>query len=292
MTRTPLIIGGATIALALTLGLAGCTASSGSSPRSADQADQSRGGSSQSDSRADSGGVNAATPADVDRAKITTGTVTLTVDDPAEAATKAGELVAAVDGRVDARDEQAASADGPASASLTLRIPADDLDATRTKLEKLGHVESVSITSDDVTTLVRDTDARITALQASVDRLTALLAKADTTSDLVALENALSARQAELESLQAQKRGLDDQVALSTITLELNSPAAAPTPKPQSFLDGLAVGWAAFLAFWAGLLVVLGALTPWIVALAVIGLVVLLVVRRRRRALLLSPPRG
>ncbi|GAB3409838.1 hypothetical protein GCM10027515_29240 [Schumannella luteola] len=294
MRRIPLLLGTA----ALIVALAGCTSASGGSR--ADQSGTSGGrgsdsstqdsavdGSAQSRGDADSATSDpAALPATVDpsRSVVTTGSITLTVDDPGKSADAAVTLTTDAGGRIDGRQEQAASGDSPATAQLTLRIPADALDATLPKLKKLGHLESVQLTSDDVTATVRDTDARITALQTSVDRLTALLAKSGTTADLVALESALSQRQAELESLQAQKRGLDDQVELSTITLDLLSPAAAPTPKPQSFLDGLAAGWGAFLAFWAGFLVVLGALTPWLIALAIIGGVVLLIVRRRRRS--------
>ncbi|TPW75648.1 DUF4349 domain-containing protein [Schumannella soli] len=297
MRRIPLLLGAA----ALVVALAGCSA--GSSGSRADQADSGQRGpdSSAQDSGVDgstqsgvAGGGSAASgtsdpavapvTADPARSVVTTGSITLTVDDPGATADAAVALTTDAGGRVDGRQEQAASADAPASAQLTLRIPADRLDATLPKLKKLGHLESIELTSDDVTATVRDTDARIAALQTSVDRLTALLAKSGTTADLVALETALSQRQAELEALQAQKRGLDDQVALSTISLDLLSPAAAPTPKPQSFLDGLAAGWGAFLAFWAGFLVVLGALTPWLLALAIIGGVVLVIVRRRRRS--------
>ena len=130
---------------------------------------------------------------------------------------------------------------------------------------------------------VQDIDARVTALRSSITRLLALQDAAATVEDLISLETAISDRQAELESLEAQQRFLADQVGLSTITLVLGSREVAPVTEPDTFLTGLTAGWEALVAFGSGLLVLLGVLLPWLVLLGVIGAVVLLIVRRARR---------
>jgi len=66
---------------------------------------------------------------------------------------------------------------------LTLRIPADELDRTVADLKELGTVNFVSLNAADVTRQSQDLDARITALQTSVDRLLALMAAATSTPD-------------------------------------------------------------------------------------------------------------
>ena len=99
------------------------------------------------------------------------------------------------------------------------------------------------------------------------------------TTNLIAIETAISDRQGELESLEAQQRGLDDQISMSTITLDLRSDAAAPPVKPANFLSGLGAGWGAFVAFWAGALVVFGVLLPWLIFLGVAAVVTLIIVR-------------
>ena len=63
-----------------------------------------------------------------------------------------------------------------------------------------------------------DLDARIKALQTSVDRMTQLLAQATRIEDLLAIETQLSQRQAELDSLKAQRTWLE-LLFLSTTTM-------------------------------------------------------------------------
>ena len=70
---------------------------------------------------------------------------------------------------------------------------------------------------------------------------------------------------------------------MSTISLYLRSDAEAPKTVPGDFWSGLATGWNAFVGFWAGLLVVLGVLLPWLVTLALIAALIIWIVRRRRR---------
>lgn len=219
----------------------------------------------------------------LDRQVITTGWVTVKVDSPLDAATEAVRITERAGGRVDARTEYAPRGGDQGSAQLTLRVPADDLTPILDQLKALGEVQEVSLGSNDVTMQTQDLDARITALRASIDRLLALVGTADTTEALIALETAVSDRQAELESLEAQRRYLSDQVAMSTITLNLVTEQVVPAPEPGSFLDGLKAGWDSFVAFFAGLLVVLGVLVPWLVLAGIITLVVVLLVRRRRR---------
>jgi hypothetical protein len=229
-----------------------------------------------------------------EREVITTGSLSITVEHPAAAADDAARIVERAGGRVDARTENprpqpltGEKLDAGIEtdrAQLTLRIPSAVLTGTLADLKKLGTVLDSSLTSQDVTAQSQDLDARVTALRTSVDRLVALMAQADSTADLIAIESALSERQANLEGLEAQKRVLDSQVQLATISLDLHSEANAPVKTPDTFLSGLAAGWDAFVGFFAGVVVVLGVLVPWIILTAVIAAGVLAVLRLRRKA--------
>ena len=218
-----------------------------------------------------------------DRSVITRGFLYLTVDAPLEAATEAAAIAEAAGGRVDGRQEFAPRGGDAGGAELTLRIPAARLTVTLDRLKELGEVEELQLSASDVTREVQDIDARVTALRSSITRLLALQDAAATVEDLIALETAISDRQAELESLEAQQRYLADQVGLSTITLVLGSRDVAPVTEPDTFLSGLVTGWEALVAFASGLLVLLGVLLPWLVLLGLLGLAVLLIVRRARR---------
>ncbi|PJJ62075.1 DUF4349 domain-containing protein [Compostimonas suwonensis] len=224
-----------------------------------------------------------------DRQVISTGTLSLTVDGPVDAASRVVSIVESAGGRVDERSEQPETESQRASARLTVRIPADELDAALSDIEDLGEVNSLTVNASDVTTQVSDVDARIAALQTSVDRLLALLAQATTTSDLISLESALSERQGELDSLKSQRDYLSDQVAMSTIYVELFSEGVVAESGPDDFWSGLVAGWNSLLAAGSGFLVVLGVLLPWLVLLAIVALVVVVIVfvarsgRRRGR---------
>jgi hypothetical protein len=219
--------------------------------------------------------------ADSDEKMIVTGYLTLTVERPAEAATEVAKIVERAGGRVDARSEQAPDGEDKGRAELTVRIPAENLTQTLDSIKKVGTVESVEQAKQNVTTEVRDLESRIKALSTSVDRLIAMMGDADTTADLISIESALSERQANLESLESQKRSLDDLVELSTFTIQLGTEADAPVDEPDTFLSGLATGWEAFVAFFSFLLVAFGVLLPWLLLVAIALVVIVLVVRRR-----------
>ncbi|MFT4283215.1 MAG: DUF4349 domain-containing protein [Protaetiibacter sp.] len=266
--------------LAAGIALAGCSAgSSGASDRSVEiqQAPQAvDGGVSMED-----GAV--ATPED--QALVITGTVTITAEDPIAAAEKATAIALAAGGRVDARTEYAPRDGDAGSATLTLRVPATAVEDVRGRFTELGSVDETDFETVSVGERQRDLDSRITTLRTSIARYTTWLADADTTADLIALESAISDRQSELESLEAQQRALADQVAMSTITVTLRSEALAPPPEgPTSFWEGLVAGWTAFAGFWAAVAVGLGVALPWLVLLVIVMTVVVVVARRAGRA--------
>lgn len=232
-------------------------------------------------------GDGSADPDAGDRSIVTTGYLYLTVDAPLEAAADAVAIVERVGGRIDGRQEYAPRETSYSSdaggAELLLRIPAARLTATLEELKELGEVEELQLSSTDISREVQDIDARVEALRASITRLLALQGQAGTVEDLIALETAISDRQAQLESYEAQQRLLADQVSLSTITLVLGSPEVAPPDEPDTFLTGLVTGWEALVGFGSVLLVIAGVLLPWLVALGLIGLIVLLIVRAAMR---------
>lgn len=228
--------------------------------------------------------------APADRQVITTGYVTITVDDPMASASDAVRIAEQAGGRIDGRSEYAPKDDSDkGSATLTLRIPSETLTATLDKLRELGTVEEVSLNSQDVTMATQDLDARISALTKSIATLENILVGTTDVDALITLETAISDRQAQLESLQSERRYYADQVSLSTVTLNLVAEYNAPVEEPNTFITGLEAGWSAFVAFFAGLLVALGVLLPWLVLAAIITAAVILIVRWNRKRVAARP---
>jgi hypothetical protein len=259
-----------TVLLAVAVSLAGCSASGSSSDEAVPAGRGSDPSIVENGAAADS---SVAALVEQDRSVVTTGTMTITADKPLDAAREAVRIVEGAGGRVDARTEKAPTKDNRGSASL----------------RKLGERPDVALSSVDVTTEAHDLDARISALRASVERLTALLATATDTKVLIELESAISERQGNLESMEAQQRQLADQVSLSTIDLSLISVTDAPVEQPDTFWSGLAAGWGGFAGFVGFVLVAAGVLLPWTLAAAAIAAVVVVVVRMRRRRVSAQP---
>lgn len=222
--------------------------------------------------------------AEMERQIITTAQATVQVDDPAGSAESLAQLVTGLGGRVDDRHTWAGddAEETPPRASITLRVPSEDLTTVIEDLAELGDVLEVSQSSEDVTQQVVDIDARIEALRTSTDRLREIMAEASDSADLLEAETALSERQAELESYLSQREALADQVAMSTLTVELQ-PTAAAEVGTSGFAGGLSSGWNALLAFLSTVLVIAGALVPWVAVIGIPVAAVLLVLRRRRR---------
>lgn len=166
--------------------------------------------------------------------------------------------------------------------TVVLRIPAPEYDATITRIRELGEVVAVDVTADDVTGQVTDLDARIEAQRASVARVQQLMKQANNLSEVVQIEQELSDRQADLESLLAQQNRLQDAVSLATVTVAL-----VPTGLESAVIPDDPHWWdapkEAFTQSWQVLLVTAAALSPLLIAAAVIGGLVVWFVRRRRR---------
>ncbi|HET9519174.1 MAG TPA: DUF4349 domain-containing protein, partial [Actinoplanes sp.] len=220
------------------------------------------------------------------RAIIYTGSITVRVDNVNEAAAKATAIAAGAGGFVGGDKRSSSGDDGPADATLELRVPAARFASVVDQLARLGKEEQRAVGTEDVTEQTLDLDARIATQSARVKSGRALLARAKTLSELVMLEGEVAEREADLASLTAKKRRLADLTALSTITVVLLNPQAAvtdPDDEPAGFLGGLKGGWTALVASLAVLLTVLGALLPWLIAIGLPIWVGVLGYRRYRR---------
>jgi hypothetical protein len=216
----------------------------------------------------------------VEQQVIRTAYVTIRVSDVTAGVADVRSAVNATGGTISTED--VSRYDGSQTATLTVRIPAEDLDAFLAGLADLGTIEQSSISAADVTTQVIDLDARITSLKGSIARLTELQSQAANVADLVAVETELANRQAELESLQSQRDYLGDQVAMSTVTITLVPEVGAVTTTPD-FLRGLETGWNALLSTGGVLVTAAGFIIPFAVVIGIIVLVIRWIIRRKKK---------
>lgn len=162
---------------------------------------------------------------------------------------------------------------GATQALLVLRVPPAQVDAVLGELGGGGEVTYRTRTATDVTTEVADVASRVGSAQASIAELRTLIDRAASMGDLVSLEQALSQRESDLESLEAQQKALTDQVQLATITVGYyaRGEVAGPPPVRTGFGRGLASGWHGFIWVLRAFLVLLGWLTPFAALAVVLG---------------------
>ncbi|MBU9765696.1 DUF4349 domain-containing protein [Mycobacterium sp. TNTM28] len=222
-------------------------------------------------------------PAEINRDIVKTASMSITAGNPAAVADKAVTLAADAGGRVDSRSEDAGSSSGRAHIALVLRVPADKLDGTLDEFKALGTVQTVEVRAEDVTAQRVDLDARITALQTSVDRLLGIMRDAKDPDALIKAEEALSQRQADLDSLRAQRTQLGEQIAYSTVNLDVTAEQiGGPAPQYRGFWGQVERGWQAMVEVASGSVMLFGLFLPWLVAVAVVAGIIYLVVRVTR----------
>jgi Domain of unknown function (DUF4349) len=193
--------------------------------------------------------------------------VSVEIDDPVAGTARVRSATAVMGGSV----AEEYSTDG--SGRLTLRVPAASLDKLIDAIAGLGHVTSRSGQVVDATDQVVDLNARVASQQASVVRVRALLGQATSIGDIVSIEAELSRREADLDSLTGRLAALRDQVALSTLTVDISKPGVPVDPPASAggFLAGLADGWDGLQAVASAVGVAAGFLLPFAVVLAVLG---------------------
>jgi hypothetical protein len=216
---------------------------------------------------------------------VRTATVALQTPNVDRAADAIVALADPAGGRVDGDDRS--SRDHTRTATLVLRVPPDTLNAIIRKVDALGTETSRSVRGQDVTAQKADITARTAALQTSVRRLRGFLSHSGSISSLVSLENQLTQRESELESMQAQQRALVDKIALATLTVRLSTTPKPVPPPARAKAAGLGAafssGWHALVTTARWLVRIVGYSLPITAVAALIAGLIILGWRRRQR---------
>ena len=107
-------------------------------------------------------------------------------------------------------------------AHYTIRVSADRLDEFLNAVSGLGNVTSVNTSLRDVTTNYVDSEKHLESLRVEQQALLEILAKAETVEDIITVQDRLTQVRYEIESYEAILRTYDDQIALSTVSLNIN----------------------------------------------------------------------
>ncbi|MFC6726513.1 DUF4349 domain-containing protein, partial [Halobium palmae] len=171
------------------------------------------------------------------RIRIRLGTVNLRVDDYESSRGNLSDAAEAYGGFVSDSSEQVHERENETwtTGTLVVRVPKENFSGMMDDARAEGRVDSADTETKDVTEQVVDTRARLKSLRAERDRLRELYNSSNTTESVLKVQERLSEVQSEIERLQGRLRTLENQVAYSTITINLREepPEVETVPRPQ-----------------------------------------------------------
>ena len=106
-------------------------------------------------------------------------------------------------------------------ASMTIRIPVENLDTFLDTVTSISNVIRRSDKVEDVTLTYVDLQSHKEALQTEQTRLLELLEKAESVEDIITIEERLSDVRYQIESMESQLRTYDNKITYSTVNLEI-----------------------------------------------------------------------
>ena len=223
--------------------------------------------------------------------------IDLIVTDPAKAVDQIKQLASRLGGYVSNTDlyRRSVNDESLLQGSMTLRVPADQLDRTLGELEALAlSVEAMDLNREDVTDQYSDVEAQLRNLEAAETELRELLSEVRTRpnakpEDILEIHREIVGLRSEIEQLAGRQKMLDNLIALSTINVQLRP----DTSNSQIFYEGWQPGLVVNRALNAlvNALQIVGNLLIWFVLyalplLALLAIPVYLIywfLRRRRR---------
>lgn len=153
---------------------------------------------------------------------------------------------------------------------MKIKVPSARFENAIGSLDKIGTIEHQVVHVQDVTGEWVDKDARLRSMRLMEERYLRLIERAGKVSELLEVERELGRVRADLESMEAQLRVLNDRVAMSSITITCLGPLKSDMGYFSKASIALGRGGRYFLSFLIAMLEV----WPFIliIILALIGL--------------------
>ena len=168
-------------------------------------------------------------------------------------------------------------------ASMTIRIPKENLNGFVSEVAEVSNVISKSENTEDVTLSYVDLESHKKALQVEQERLLELLEQAVSMEDIIAIEERLSEVRYSLESMESQLRTYDNLVDFSTVYLSIEEVERLTPVEEVSDLTKMGQGFvrsaqnlfSGIKNFLIGLVICL----PYLLFLAALALIAVLILR-------------
>jgi len=130
------------------------------------------------------------------------------------------------------RDETPTDGNSHRTALLQIRVPQAKLDTALQALKALGSLDSQSVTAEDVSTQLVDSQARLKNLRKTEETLLEIMGRSGGVSDVLKVAQELSNVRNQVEQITAQLMALQNQVAYSSVQLNLVEVTASVRSQP------------------------------------------------------------
>ena len=162
--------------------------------------------------------------------------------------------------------------------NMTIRVPADQFQATLDEVRQAaGRVVTEIVKGQDVTEEFIDIEAQIKAKKALEAQFMEIMKRANTVEDALDVQRQLADVRGEIERIEGRLRFLENQSALSTIQVRIQTPAAISSNTTgftyrlsESFGDGVDIA----LIFVLGLVTLVTGLLPFAMFIGLPGFLI------------------
>ena len=169
---------------------------------------------------------------------------------------------------------------------MNVRVPAEKFTETVDQIKAAsGRIIQETVKGEDVTEEFIDIDARLKAKKALEQQIMEIMKQSNNLAETLNFHRQLADVRAEVEKIEGRKRFLDNQASLSTIKIQLQTPAAFTTNSSgffyrlsESFGEGLETA----LNFILGLVTFLVAIFPQVVLVGLPGYLIVRAALRKR----------
>ena len=172
-------------------------------------------------------------------------------------------------------------------ASMTLRIPKDNLDAYLQQVTGVGQTVSITESREDVSERYSDTATRLQTQTTKMQRLLDLLSKASLVEDILAIEREIADTQYQIDSLTGSLQGMDSKVDYSTVQLyiaeEILSPSADQLSLTERIRLAVSDAWMITLKFLENFVILLSVSLPYLALLTILVLITKTIIRRKKK---------
>lgn len=189
----------------------------------------------------------------LERKLIKTGNVEFESED----LTKTAEIIktASTKYKANASNENEFKSDSRISRTITLRVPFDNFDALLSEIsEGVDHFDRKSINVSDVTEEFLDVEARLKTKKELENRYIQLLSKAQKVSEILEIEREIASLRSDIESFEGRLTYLQNQVSLSTLTIDYYETISKDNRFWGKVKDGFGNGWDFLLQLILGII--------------------------------------